>query len=174
MFRVLDYISSGLDSKIIDPDGGIHENRLREEKDQNTIITITFPFPSKGWTSSLCQLPPFGYGCIYAHLIGSPTIPSSQVSSAADAYQAGAMKHKEEGYRLFRDNHVMMVRFNSTDNHYCLFHAYIKPSLSTGKYCTVVSLKKSSGHVVGAKCNCKAGAGGCLRASMLLLCCIIY
>ncbi len=74
------------------------------------------------------------------------------------------MKHKEEGYQLFRDNHVMMVHFNPTDNIYCPFHAYVKPSFkSTGKYCTIVSLKKSSGHVAGAKCNCEAGAGGCCK-----------
>ncbi len=72
VFRVQDNISSGLDSKIIDLDGGIHENRLREEKEKNTITIIQSPLPSKGWTSSLCQLPPFSYGCVYAHLIGPP------------------------------------------------------------------------------------------------------
>ena len=80
------------------------------------------------------------------------------------------MKHKEEGYRLFRDNHVMMVRFNPTDSNYCLFHAYIKPSFkTTGKYSSVVSLGKFSGYVIGAQCNCKAGAGGCCKHVAALL-----
>ena len=36
--------------------------------------------------------------------------------------KAGAMKHKEEGYCLFTDNHVMMVRFYPCSNaNCCLF-----------------------------------------------------
>ena len=28
VFRVCDYIAAGLDGKIVDPDGGVHEHRL--------------------------------------------------------------------------------------------------------------------------------------------------
>ena len=75
------------------------------------------------------------------------------------------MKHKEKGYRLFRDNHIMMVQFHPCSNdNYCLFHALVKPSFrTTGKYSTIVSLGELSGYVVGAQCSCKAGAGGCCK-----------
>ena len=155
----------------MDPDGGVHANRLRAQKEKETTSTIPIPLPSEGWMSNLCQLPPFNYSCLYAHLVmGSPTIPKNQISAADTSYRAGAMKQKEAGYRLFRDNHVMMVRFNSSLDNYCLFHAYVKPSFKcTGKYSTVVSLEKHSGHVVGGKCNCKAGAGACCKHVAALL-----
>ncbi len=77
------------------------------------------------------------------------------------------MKHR----RLFRDNHVMMVRFNPTGiENDCLFHAFVKPSFkNTGKYSTTVSLGKLSGCVVSAQCDCKAGAGGCCKHVAALL-----
>jgi len=171
MYRVQDYISSGLDGKIVDPDGGIHENRLRAQKEKNKTPIIPTPLPAEGWTSSLHQLPPFNYGSLYAHLVtDSLTIPNNQRSAANASYQAGAMKHKEQGYRLFRDNHVMMVRFNPADDNYCIFHAYVKPSFKcTGKYSVIIYLAKRSGCVTGAKCNCKAGAGGCCKHVAALL-----
>ncbi len=167
MYRVEDYISSGLDSKIVDPDGAIHENRLRAQKakEKNTTPVLPSSLPSEGWTSSLQQLPPFNYGCLYAHLV-----TGLQVTGASGSCQAGAMKHKEAGYRLFKDNHVMMVRFNPANDNFCIFHAYVKPSFkNTGKYSTIVALAKSSGHVAGAKCNCKAGGGGCCKHVAALL-----
>ena len=40
---------------------------------------------------------------------------------------------------------------------------------TTGNYSTVVSLDKVSGEDMCARCNCKAGAGGCCKHY-----CIIY
>ena len=43
------------------------------------------------------------------------------------------MKHKEEGYRLFHDDHVRMVGFQpgfATDSH-CLFRSIVKPFLGS-------------------------------------------
>ncbi len=51
----------------------------------------------------------------------------------------------------------MMVRFNPANDNFCIFHAYVKPSFkNTGKYSIIVALAKSSDHVAGAKCYCKA------------------
>ena len=75
------------------------------------------------------------------------------------------MKHKEEGYHLFPDDHVRMVGFPpgfATDSH-CLFQA-MRPSFkTTGSYSTVVALSKITDYVLGAQCDCKAGAGGCSK-----------
>ncbi len=102
---------------------------------------------------------------------GSQTVPKNLIKSAEATFRAGAMKHKDEGYRLFRDNHAMMVRFNPTSiENCCLFHAFVRPSFkNTGKYSTSFSLGKQSGCVVGAQCNCKAGAGGCCKHVAALL-----
>ena len=106
-----------MDSKIVDPDSGVHANRIRAQSKQNESVAIPSPLPSQGWTSSLSRIPPFSYSFLCAHLVSdSPTIAKNQRSTADIAFRAGAMKHKEEGYRLFRDNHVMMVRFHPGDN----------------------------------------------------------
>ena len=52
---VKDYINSGLDKKVIDPDGGIHYQRLRAEKEnQNTTgkqqpANCRVEWPKEGW-----------------------------------------------------------------------------------------------------------------------------
>ena len=74
----------------------------------------------------VCSSPPFNYGCLYAHLVtDSKTIAENQWGTAA-TFGAGALKHEEEGYRLFPDDHVQMVGFPpgfATDSH-CLFCGY--------------------------------------------------
>ena len=53
---------------------------------------------------------------------------------------------------------------------HCLFRSIVKPSFkTTGSYSTVVALSKISGNVLGAQCNCKAGAGGCCKHVAVLL-----
>ena len=170
--RVRDYIAAGLDHKLVDPDGGIHLHRLQAQNPQ-VVSPLPHTLPSDGWTSSLQQLPPFNYGCLFADLItNSETVAEDQHSVATDTYRAGAMKHKEQGYRLFRDDHVKQVRFHPgslSDNH-CIFHAEVKPSMkTTGIYSTAIALSKLTGYVIGACCKCKAGAGGCCKHAAALL-----
>ena len=76
------------------------------------------------------------------HLVtNTKTIAENQWSTAAATFGAGAMKHKEEGYRLFPDDHVWMVGFPpgfATDSH-SRFHGIVKPSFKTiESYSTVV------------------------------------
>ena len=85
------------------------------------------------------------------------------------------MKHEQEGYCLFSDDHVRMVGFPpdfATDS-YCLFRGIVKPSFkTTGSYSTVAALSKISSYVL-AQCDCKAGAGGCCKLVAALLCNIL-
>ncbi len=55
----------------------------------------------------------------------------------------------------------MMVQFNPTSKKIIVFSClHCRSSFkNTGNYSTSVSL----GCVVGAQCNCKAGAGGCCK-----------
>ena len=82
------------------------------------------------------------------------------------------MKHKKEAYRLFLDDHIQMVGFRpgfATDSH-CLFRGIVKPSFkTTGCNSTVAALSKITGYILGAQCNCKAGAGGCCKHVAVLL-----
>ena len=96
----------------MDPDDGVHSSRLRAQF-ANQVSPIPSVLPLEGWTSSLQQLPPLNYGYLYAHIVtDTKTIAENQWSTAAATFGAGAMKHKEEGYRLFRDDHVRMVGFH--------------------------------------------------------------
>ena len=150
----------------------MHLRRLQAQNSQG-LTPLPHSLPSDGWTSSLQELPPFNYGCLFAHLItNSETIAENQRNTSTDTYRAGAMKHKEQGYRLFRDDHVKMVRFHPGDSlaNQCIFYAQVKPSMKmTGCYSTVVTLSKSTGYVIGAHCKCKAGAGGCCKHVAALL-----
>ena len=108
-FSVTDYIAAGIDSKLVDPDGGIHVHRLQAQIKEGQVSTVQPPIPhtlpQDGWTSSLLEFPPFNYGCLYAHLVtNSKAIAENQCSAAVTNYRAGGMKHKEEGYRLFKMN----------------------------------------------------------------------
>ena len=155
-----------MDTKTAYSNGGVLSSRLRAQF-TNQVSPIPSVLPWEGWTSCLQQLPPFNYGCLYTHLATySKTIAEKQWSTAAATFGAGAMKHKEEGYCLFPDDHVHMVVFPpdfATDNH-SLFRGIVKPSFkTTGRYSTVVALSKISGYVLGAQCNSKAGAGGCCK-----------
>ena len=50
--------------------------------------------------------------CLRAHLVTDPkTIAENHHGTAAAIYRAGVIKHKEEVYRLFHDDHVKAVRF---------------------------------------------------------------
>ena len=117
----------------------------------------------------------FNYGCLYAHLVTySKTIAENQRCTAAATFGAGAMKHKEDGHRLFPDDHVRMDEFQTgfaKDSH-CLFHGIVKPSFkTTGSYSTVLALSKISGCILGAQCNCKDRAGGCCKH--VTHCCVL-
>ena len=74
---VCDCITSGLDAKIVDPDSVLHSSCLRAQ-----FANQVSPLPSvplEGWTSSLQQLLPFNYVCLYAHLVtDSKTIAEDQ------------------------------------------------------------------------------------------------
>ena len=95
----------------MDPDGGIPSSRLRAQF-AHQVSPIPSVHPLEGWTSCLKQLPPFNYGCLYAHLVTDlKTIAENQWSTAAATFGADAMKHKEEGYHFFPDDHVWMVGF---------------------------------------------------------------
>ena len=77
----------------MDPDNGVHSGRLRAQF-ANQVSPIPSVLPLEGLTSSLQQLPPFNYGCLYAHLVtDSKSVAENQRSTAAATFGAGAMKH---------------------------------------------------------------------------------
>jgi len=83
------------------------------------------------------------------------------------------MKYKA-GYWLFKDDHVKIVRFHPGSGTKCFCSAIVQASFkSATNYSTSVCLHKLNGSVVGARCKCKAGAGGCCKHIAALLYCIL-
>jgi len=166
---VKDYQKAGLDKKIVDPDGGIHLQRLRLEREIRSQQTSSsrskrVEWPSEGWTLSLENMPNFQHCYLFAHLAGEMDCNSSKV-------RRGAFKSKREGYALYKAGHVQKVQFNHTsDEEYCFFDSRVKASMTRNKlYRTKVCLSKQTAQVKSANCNCKAGANGlCKHVGALL------
>jgi len=87
-YRVKDYQKAGLDKKIVDPDGGIHLQRLQLEREiwsQQTSSSRSkrVEWPSEGWTLSLENMPNFQHCYLFAHLAGEMDCNSSKVRHGA-------------------------------------------------------------------------------------------
>ncbi len=169
-FRIKIYQSSGLDKKIVDPDGGIHRERKRHEAktSSNTVcpgdVASRIEWPKDGWTCSLNHMPNFQHCFIYEHLAADMKKGSSEM-------RQGAFKSKRDGYALFKASHVQKVKFNSTSHKdLCFFESRVKASMTRHKsYKTMVCLSKSTSQVLSGSCNCKAGMGGrCKHVGALL------
>jgi len=118
---------------------------------------------SQGWIVNIDQLQRMSPDHLFAHLISnSRTVALNQKSAATKKYQAGAMKHKEAGYRLFNDDHVKGVKFHPSSDNKCFLCALVQASFKTStNYLISVCMNRLNGSVVEAWCECKAGARGC-------------
>ena len=77
MDSVKEYVNSGLDKKVIDPDGGIHYQRSRAEKENRNTSGKQQPancrveWPNEGWSISWANLPEFQHCFIFSYLSGT-------------------------------------------------------------------------------------------------------
>ena len=75
--RVSEYMATGLDKKIVDPDGGanVERKRLRLEKaglgrtTGHPNLQCAVPAPADGWVKSLKKLPDVSFATIYDHFM---------------------------------------------------------------------------------------------------------
>ena len=118
IFRVKDYISSGLQNKIIDPDGGIHCSKKQFENGNyhgNKVVE----WPREDWTLSLDKAPEFQHCFIFSYLSGKRN---------SEEKRRGAFKSKREGYAMFKASHVFDVKFNTSHDDFCFFDLRVKVS----------------------------------------------
>ena len=113
-----------------------------------------------GWSKSLCMLPIFTEALIDNHLIyNAQTMP--------DKRNAQAYRHKQKGYRLFKEGYVrkVFVRANVLlgDSEKFLVKAEVAASMKQQLYKVYVHLAQKNGSVSYANCNCKSGKGGCCK-----------
>ena len=120
----------------------------------------------KGWTKSLDEWPNITSQHIARKLIdGSKTMPDS--SKAPKAY-----RNKKLGYRLWREGYVrhIYVKPNvQANNKLFIVKGKVHASMKKANYLVYVHLEQHGGEVLYAKCECKAGQGGCCKHVAALL-----
>eukprot|EP00794_Sanderia_malayensis_P004347 gene4347-4926_t len=84
-----------------------------------------------------------------------------------------AHRNKLHGYKLWKEGYISNVEVKSnvlTDNlTLFLVKSNVSASMKSMKYVVYCHLNQKTGDVIHAKCNCKAGAGGCCKHVAALL-----
>eukprot|EP00794_Sanderia_malayensis_P013123 gene13123-14471_t len=84
-----------------------------------------------------------------------------------------AHRNKLHGYKLWKEGYISNVEVKSnvlTDNlTLYLVKSNVSASMKSIKYVVYCHLNQKTGDVIHAKCNCKAGAGGCCKHVAALL-----
>ena len=124
----------------------------------------------EGWTRSLNLLPNFDNDKLDNKLIKNTlTMPNTETAPKA-------FRNKKQGYRLWKEGYVrgVLVKPNTkTCRTLFLMKAKVHASMKSVQYNVYVHLDQCDGEVLFAKCNCKAGQGGCCKHVAALLYTII-
>ena len=158
-FEFKDYISSGQDNKIIDPDEGIHCSKKQFENNGNYRGNKVVEWPKEGWTLSLDKAPEFQQCFIFSYLSGGRN---------REEKRQGAFKSKREGSALFKALHVFDVKFHSSHDDYCFFDARVTASMTRNKIYRTKLRQNKTGEVMSAQCTCKAGANGYYKITKIV------
>eukprot|EP00794_Sanderia_malayensis_P002282 gene2282-2626_t len=115
---------------------------------------------ARDWSKILSKLPLVTESIIDDHLIyKSSTMPDKKISQA--------YKHKEKGYKLFKEGYVgklfVKANVNIRDEVQFLVKAKVTASMKQQQYNVYVHLLQENGEVSFANCNCKSGKGGCCK-----------
>eukprot|EP00112_Aurelia_sp_Birch-Aquarium-sp1_P006640 Seg1729.3 transcript_id=Seg1729.3/GoldUCD/mRNA.D3Y31 product="hypothetical protein" protein_id=Seg1729.3/GoldUCD/D3Y31 len=140
---------------------GVHrvgEERQAEEDEHETVDTSIAA--REGWTRSLTLLPSFDSKKLTNKLIkNASTMPNS--GAAPKVY-----RNKKHGYRLWKEGYVrgVLVKPNiKAKKTLFIVRAKVHASMKSCHYDVYVHLDQCDGEVLFAKCNCKAGQGGCCK-----------
>lgn len=163
---VRDYINTGLDKELIDPDNGANINRKREQllKDKvqhHNLVNVPRP-PVDGWTSSLADIPAVSYATIHHHFFERQASDVLQEAST-ESDKVPAARGVLKGFRFFTDGHVQSLKYHPLPDvdGYCYIQAQVLPSMSKNKVYTVNVCLKEDATVAAAFCVCVAGLAGC-------------
>ena len=144
--------------------GEIPENFDRDNKYINAR-------PSKvqgeiGWVKTLKCFPMLTNEILDNHLITG----SSSICIASNGPKA--FRNKKQGYHLWKEGYVrnIFMKPNVTAKRKLfLAKSKVHASMKNNQYTVYVHLDQINGEVMEAKCNCKAGQGGCCKHVAALL-----
>lgn len=145
----------------LDPDFKC-QSIVADLKQKLSNLPISDPFLDDSFTSDFSNIPlTFTLYDIFNYLLHK--------TSDYDKKRLKAYKSCED-YRLFVDGHVENLTFNNCgDASVCVFRAKVKPTqrdktyMNTKYYHLWFSIKKSTGEVMSAYCNCIGGMDGACR-----------
>ena len=134
---------------------------IEDETNEREIGTAEQAQTEKeGWTRSLSLLPSFNAEKIYDRMIkNSITMPKKGAAPKA-------FRNKKQGYKLWKEGYVrgVLVKPNVKGERLLfLVKAKVHASMKSTQYTVYVHLDQESGDAEYAKCNCKAGQGGCCK-----------
>ena len=164
-----DYISSRLDTDLINPDNGANVARKRARLVANGHLPhdrVPKP-PSNGWVDSLANLPSVSFSSIYQHFVERSVRAALGMLSDSDIADSESMESYRavsKGYLFFKDDHVQKLKYHPMPEHdgVCYVKATVLPSMVKSKMYTVHLCLSSDWTVLSASCVCIAGlAGGC-------------
>jgi len=120
----------------------------KEEEVQNSIAD---------WTTNLVNLPGITQERIHICLV---------VGKSFDNQPRGALKHKINGYQLFKDGYVKKLRVKDNvlaEKLSFIVKCNVTASMKADRYIVYVHLCQTTGDILYGKCSCKAGLGGCCK-----------
>lgn len=150
--RVNDYINSGLEKNLVDPDGGLNikKKRLKLGLEREVESVINVEFPSEGFQVGVSCLPKIGYSQIWKYLIEEVEFKK----------QLSVEKPIVKGYNFFKSGKVLGL-YSKTDNGVFYVKSQVMPSYSTsGPVYAVKVILSGSAEIKKAYCPCPAGSDG--------------
>ncbi|XP_015769847.1 PREDICTED: uncharacterized protein K02A2.6-like [Acropora digitifera] len=150
--RVNDYINSGLEKNLVDPDGGLNikKKRLKLGLEREVEPVINVEFPSEGFQVGVSCLPKIGYSQIWKYLIEEVEFKK----------QLSVEKPIVKGYNFFKSGKVLGL-YSKTDNVVFYVKSQVMPSYSTsGPVYAVKVILSGSAEIKKAYCPCPAGSDG--------------
>ena len=109
-----------------------------------------------GWTHNFSEIPEFTFGHMYSYLIGKDEQYTEETLRSFKSLS---------GYKLFRDGHVVDLKYKAVNEEYCFFKFCVKPSERTKTddglptYDGFVVMRRNA-DIYSAYCQCKGGIDG--------------
>ena len=150
-----DYISSGLDKDLVDPDGGVNAEKKKAElgllsKNKDNVPLELKQFPDKGFEVGLSRIPTIGYSQIWKYLIEDLELKR----------QLSVEKPIVKGYNFYRSGKVLGLYSQQINGVHCIKSQVMPSYAKTGAAYTVKIIVEANGNILKAHCPCPAGADG--------------
>ena len=143
-----DYISSGIDKDLVDPDGGANAEKKKAElgllsKNKDNVPLALKQFPDKGFAVGLSRIPTIGYSQIWKYLIEDVELKR----------QLSVEKPIVKGYNFYRSGKVLGLYSQQINGVHCIKSQVMPSYAKTGAAYTVKIIVEANGNILKL-CEC--------------------